>query len=698
MLNFLNTAVLLAAVAALLPFLLHLFSRRKVKVIPFSSITYLKAMQKRQVRAIKIRQVLLLLIRTLIVLAVVLAFARPALRGGYLGAHASVTAAIIVDNSASMGLTVKDGRLFDLAQKRAKEIVDQMGPADEVAVRATVDNLSSSLDDAYIANLFGNAAQAGEQIGHLTVSDGRGNLVDKLNQTIDLVKQRPNLNREVYIISDFQQSGFDPEQLAGDFDGRIFLVGLPRGEIDNNSVIALDFGNQMLEAGTPFELKATFKKRSGVSEEEVLASVYVDGQRVDQRGIYLDAGASQTVNFNLVVSKPGFHSGYVALSDDDLLADNARFFSFYIPDNFNILLVGQGTDNNLIRLALSPDESIRRHWSVKNLDYNDLASAVLNQYDVVVLTNFSSLPQGVMGRLVDFVRRGGGLLLNLGRDADTAHFNKYWTESTDLKLLSEFPREFSRSGYFLLSDFDHNHQILNVFKEIAADEPLQFRSFVRLKSELSDNNSAQILARWSDGSPSLITASLDRGRVMVFNCDISPEFCDISMHPFFVPFMIRSVEYLSGDFAAHVESIQAGASPVRTLRFGFNINNQYSLVYPDGSKSFVEGRFENDLKLVETGSLDRTGLYSLYNDAREIDRMAVNIDPDEGDLYRMEKDNLAELLPGALWLEESINAAGFIDQSRFGRELWQYFLIAALLLMALEMAVARDRGITDKSD
>src|SRR5512136_1146341 len=109
MFGFLNSTALFAAVAALIPLIIHLFSRRRVKVVEFSSVRHLKAMQKRQVRRLKIRQLLLLILRMLIILAVVLAFARPTTKSGSVGAHASVTAVILFDNSASMGRYVTDG-------------------------------------------------------------------------------------------------------------------------------------------------------------------------------------------------------------------------------------------------------------------------------------------------------------------------------------------------------------------------------------------------------------------------------------------------------------------------------------------------------------------------------------------------------------------------------------------------------------
>ncbi|MCH7948133.1 MAG: BatA domain-containing protein, partial [candidate division Zixibacteria bacterium] len=54
MFSFLNAGFLLAAAAALIPLIIHLFSKRKVKLIEFSSLKHLKAMQRRQVRRLKI--------------------------------------------------------------------------------------------------------------------------------------------------------------------------------------------------------------------------------------------------------------------------------------------------------------------------------------------------------------------------------------------------------------------------------------------------------------------------------------------------------------------------------------------------------------------------------------------------------------------------------------------------------------------
>ena len=689
MLNFLNTAVLAVAAAAILPFLLHLFSKRKVKIIPFSSIVFLKAMQKRQVRAIKIKQILLLIVRTLIILLVVLAFARPAVRGGYLGAHASVSAVIVVDNSASMGLSVKDGRLIDLALKRARDILAQMGQGDEVAVLATTGDYAAPEND----NLFGNPAAAASALDRIGLTDTRADLTKSFNAAAALVAHRPNVNREIYLIGDFQENAFSPDQAIDQFAGKLMLVELPTNDIDNAGIVGVDFGNQLIEVGTEFTVAATVKKRSGQGGEEIVVSLYLDDKRVAQQGMRLKAGESGTLPFAAAVNEAGFHSGYVALSDDDLLADNTFFFTFYIPSQFTVLVAGgDDLDSRLFSLALAPDETVRRHWSLQPALYSRLSSINLSQYDVIILSSCAALPEGDVARIKEYVKKGGGLLVNPGRAADTALFNRDFGELTGVRLTSTFPTEIARSGYYLIQGFDLNHPILSVFKGVEKAEQTSFKAFARYQTTPAGNPHLQVLARWSDGSPAMTVATLGRGRAMFFGCDLSPDISDVSLHPFFVPLIVRSVEYLSDDFSTHSETIIAGSAPVRTLRHAYNIRSAYTLVMPGDRRRIVNGENQNDIITVACGRLDQSGFYAIFNESRESDRFAVNVSPDEGDLYRADWGDLTDRFAGGEKLPYSAAVAGFITEKRFGRELWHYFLAAAVILLLAEMVIARDRG------
>jgi len=688
MLNFLNTAVLAALAAALLPFLLHLFSRRKVKIVPFSSVAFLKAMQKRQVRAIKIKQVLLLIVRTLIILAVVFAFARPATRGGYLGSHAAVSAVIILDNSASMGLSVKDGRLFDLAVRRAEEILAQMGQGDEVALLATVGDEAAGAGSAR----FGNAAAARDILKTISLTDGRADLSRTYDQAVTMVGKRPNLNREIYLVSDCQDNAFRHDQPPPAFAGKTFLVDLPIGAIDNASIVGVDFGNQLIEVGADFTVAATVKKRSG-SNDDIMVSLWLDSLKVAQQTVKPAAGEGETVQFTARIGAPGYHSGYVALSDDDLLADNIHHFAFHLPEQFGILLVGDDdTSGRLLRLALAPDEVARRHWTIEQIRYDRFASVDLSRFHVVILAGYGRMPSAAISRLKEYVKGGGGVMINPGRGLEIEPFNRDWSEATGITVLSGYPSSFSRSGYYLLGDFDLRHQILTVFQSADKTSLPSFRSYVRLKAAPVAGKEPEVLARWSDGSPGLTAASLGKGRLLYFGCDVAPDISDISLHPAFVPLLVRSAEYLSSRFSAYAETIVTGTSPRRDLRGAAVPANGYTLIAPDGGRRLIAGAPGREIVTVDCGRLNKSGIYSIQCEGREYDRFAVNGDPDEGDLYRPDRAELAGRLVGLDVAPYGADLAGFITEKRFGRELWQYFLLVAVILLLAEMALARDRG------
>ena len=69
--TFLNPIALIGLLAAGIPILLHMFNLRKLKTIEFSTLSFLKELQKTKIRRLKLRQLLLLLLRTLLVVFMV---------------------------------------------------------------------------------------------------------------------------------------------------------------------------------------------------------------------------------------------------------------------------------------------------------------------------------------------------------------------------------------------------------------------------------------------------------------------------------------------------------------------------------------------------------------------------------------------------------------------------------------------------
>ena len=130
--QFLHAIILTGLGAALIPLIIHLFSRRRPKNIAFPSVEFLERMKTDRLRRLRFRQLLALILRILAVLLIILAFARPALRGT-LGKSARTAAVIVIDPSASMRYVDNGESLFDSAKRGAVTLLGLFGPEDRVA-------------------------------------------------------------------------------------------------------------------------------------------------------------------------------------------------------------------------------------------------------------------------------------------------------------------------------------------------------------------------------------------------------------------------------------------------------------------------------------------------------------------------------------------------------------------------------------
>ncbi|TMQ67307.1 MAG: hypothetical protein E6K78_05370, partial [Candidatus Eisenbacteria bacterium] len=114
--SFLNPLFLFGLLAAGVPILIHLFTRKRPRDIPFPSIEFLSEVNRSEIRRLKLKQWILLLLRTLAVAALALAMSRPAVRTlTPTRSGAATTVVALVDQSGSMGAAAPEGTIGLLA-------------------------------------------------------------------------------------------------------------------------------------------------------------------------------------------------------------------------------------------------------------------------------------------------------------------------------------------------------------------------------------------------------------------------------------------------------------------------------------------------------------------------------------------------------------------------------------------------------
>ena len=101
MIGFLHPWALVGLLAAGIPILLHLLARSEPPTVVFPAVRYLITTTQEHQRRLKLQHLLLLAVRTLLIVALVLAAAGPTLPLRGVPGHAPSALVLVVDNSPS---------------------------------------------------------------------------------------------------------------------------------------------------------------------------------------------------------------------------------------------------------------------------------------------------------------------------------------------------------------------------------------------------------------------------------------------------------------------------------------------------------------------------------------------------------------------------------------------------------------------
>lgn len=692
--TFLNTTILLGLIAGAIPILIHLITRQKAKTVFFSTLRFLNELKTQQIRRLKIRQILLLILRTLIILLLVLAFARPTLKGRLskgIHATAKTTAVLILDNSLSMGIETGGRTAFEVAKQRAQELEDSFSVGDEIyglyASTGTPPIFDGAKYDFKTVSKTIQKAKAGQS---------GTDLVAALAKAKELLQQSSNINKEIYVISDLQQSGFRTIKnlvlpLLQEQGIKIFTIPIQARQVSNLAITNVKPANQIIEKGKVLELEAIIKNFGDKSERNKLVQIFINDKRAGQATISVDPGNSQPTKFRVVPQTTGLTTGSVLLEDDDLFSDNRRYFSFFVPEQTNVLVIGPSdSDVRFLQLALNPELNSASTIKVDYLAPNRIEFSTLKNYQVVILSNIPQIEGSLLSALVDHVQAGCGVIVFLGNEVELRSYNENLSQRLSLPLFTgTFGTLGARDSYLTLGKIDFSHPIFSgVFEDQNQQlESPQFYFVAKMKIKPQQN----AIIEFSNGDPFLVEADFGQGKVLLFTSAIDPNWSDLYLKGLFVPLMNRSVMYMSGNASKSNQSVLVDQELTADVAGAKNIVN-FQIETPDGKLTKIIPQIGDGYYRINFKATDRAGIYSLYAEDRLQTKWAVNPDPDESDVTPMDSAELERIIGAGnlVSIQPEQSLANVVSTSRYGRELWKYFIGVALLFLIFEMLLARE--------
>ncbi len=709
---FLNPLVLFGLAAAAIPLILHLLNLRKLRTIEFSTLTFLKELQQTRIRRLKLRQLLLLLIRTLLIAFIVLAFARPALHGtmfGGFGSHANSTIVFILDDSFSMMGADEHGEYFKQAKDAAGKLVDLLKEGDEAYLLKLSDLPRASVSPA--THDFGALRTVIREARATMIRRSAGEAI-RLSES--LLRDSRNANKEVYLISDMQQTLFSdgaaapkaPQDSTFDPSVKLFTVEIGSKPVPNLGIDSVEVRTQIFEKNKPVKVYASIRNFSGVPVRDYVASVFLDGARAAQGNISAGAWESTGKEFSVTPKKSGFARGYAELESDALEPDNRRYFTLAVPERIGVAMVSGGAqDVRYISLAVQAGRTGEGGGLLVNVSESTpqkFPFVNLKDIDVLVISNVRSFSAADADKIAAFVKRGGGCIIFPGSDIDRDHYNSVLLPPLGIPPLEGLTTNDARTPLsFRAVDLDHP-LFATMFEEQGRTKGAVESPSILKALRHHTGRQGRTLISLSDGGAFLSEYRAGGGRVLLFAVAPDLSWSDFPIKGLFAPLIYRSLIYLSS-LGEAIPAYTVGDEPAVSLRNSPDLKGgAYSLVSPDGSGELIHSAVQTQ-GISSTATLFRLrrlitpGFYEIIGGADTLTVFGVNTDRRESDTRKISGEDL-----GKFWKRAGISAAAVrsidrtdqlqttILQLRYGVELWKHCIGLALLLALLEMAVARD--------
>lgn len=681
--SFLNPLFLFGLAAAAVPILIHLFTRKRPREMPFPSLEFLSEVNRSEIRRLRLRQWLLLLLRTLAVATLALAMSRPALRGtAGLSRHASTTVVALVDESGSMGAMAPDGTLLAGAKRAVESLLGTLGPADELLL-VPYDQGPHPVS----AGPLTDVARLRAETQSLAPTARATDHAPALEFAARALAASRSLNRELFWLSDFQATGFAG---AGATSGPITVPAGPWGEVrvylmpfapvSRANVGLSDATLAPTEAGVALEVAAgAHGARAGDLSVEVRD---LGGDQELGRG-YLSLPADGEASTLLPLARLPELGGVAVVPDDALPLDNRRVFAAGRAGTVRVLLREEGAPSP-VGLALeagSPASGI----AVTRVDAAGLA-AHIGDADVVVLNDLPRLGPIEQQAVLDFHRGGGGLFVVLGAHADPAAWNGSLLAELGVGALGAIEAA-APGAAFRLRRAVAGHPVLVGFPA-RPGEPLSTGSFrsippldLRGAARAARASAApRVLLEYDRSRPALVEAA----HALVLAAVLDPAASDFPVSGAFLPLLHQCVKVLArGTAAASLEPGDRYSAPAGT--------GDWRIEDDQGHELASELVTQAGATRIASAPLARTGLYRVLRGGALHTTFAVNPARQESDLTPAPEAALIRAFPAgrAQVLRPGADLARRVREARYGRELWWWFVIAALLLLVAEMIVAR---------
>ncbi len=751
MIQFLNPALLWGLAAASVPIIIHLLNRRRFRRQRWAAMEWLLTAAKKHQRRLQLESLLLLLLRTLAVLLLALALARPYLSEApiALATTRKTHLFLVVDNSASTAARSGLRTAFENATSTAAALVGEIGSDDPVTLVVTNDNLDPQRPTGQprvVVRESRDHEKVRRLLGELRPAPARADLSTTLKALDATLTSAEDVEKKVAILTDLQRTTFErATDVTGDpgtedLGGEALRVALDALVKKGAEVLVMPSGRSVANVGViglrPEEDRDIVQGASAAFIAEIAnfsdrpqrveVRFLVDGEeRGSSESFWVDlpprpAGSaspsarSQRFSVRFGDDETGPHTVEARIPSDAFTFDDARTFAFGVRPPIKVLAVDgdpRPPADGAVRetywlapaLALRDDGPI----TVTTIEESELlAMKALDGWDLVVLANVGRPAPNPAARetLEAYVRRGGALVLTVGDQVIPEVWNDELYRDGEGLLPARLLESRLREEAWLKLDLGENrHPILrdltNPANAVFFQSPF-LRGYMSV-DEVDLASGANTVLAYTDlhKSPAMVERRFGKGRVLLLTTTVDDAWGNLPGSYLF-PALLHETVYVMTARGNADRNLLAFQPFANTFPSNFD---RFEMTYPDGSPaqpnvetppdapSFVTFRATTRLGAYDTTVHFKPADILAPAPSPKSDVFAVNLTPLESDLAQLTAPEIEARWSGLVTVAEDLGVAAETVRAHEG-EVHRSLLILGLLCLIGEVLLARHIG------
>jgi hypothetical protein len=573
--SFLGLAFLSALPLALAPLLLHLFDRQRNVVISWGAMQFLVEAARRRRSARRLQEWLLLLLRTLAIVCLVLALARPLVNSTWLGGVDRSDTILVIDNSLSMLRTSDGSSAWQAAMKSAGEELDRLPPGDTVRVLMT-SPYPVWLTPASV-RISGDARSAiRAQLDRQQPTLGRSDLLSAMFFAVQAELLPGIRQRQVVVFTDGQATDWSPgdtqvwhrlrevlQKTAVPTAVKMVRVGSQPADVANLAVNEIHCSRTQVGLQQSVSLAARIQNHGGQPSAPCELRWLIAGDEPARSEIpALAAGAIHEVLWKQAFSTLGVFALSAEVTGLDVLPpDNHDTLIVEVVDRIPVLVVEASPnaadvlqDGFFFQAALGwvngeplPTQGV---YVPTVVTPEQLERTELDEYRAIVIPNFAELSTRTLRSLHRFVFDGGGLWLALGPRTDVERFNQHLFADSDglapLPLDQIVDEAESEQRKTTIDPFVATHPATSSLVDTARLDLGTIAVSRRFRFGASPSGeSPSVLLSLTDGELLAVEKLVGRGRVIVQGVPHRLDWSDLAKSQAFVVIVQDWLNYLT---------------------------------------------------------------------------------------------------------------------------------------------------------